>query len=266
MGSGISSEIPLKDILQTALTGFGVISAGISAISGLGSAGGLNLNAWNPQETVTRGAVKLGVSSGFTQQTSGSGFTTTGSSEDMKSSAMGSAAEQSEEGGKVMGTGETDVEYSASNIYKLLTGIDTSREIIPIAVKEEILNDSSWGWIARTDKIIAALQQISAEVGIISLNTGLLGGLNALLGGGNKNEAQTPTNDKIEIEGVSQEVLERLVEVIAVAITSGVQNYAGADGVPVIVTNDISGGMEGFGDNNYAPNKIAIGTPYAMTR
>lgn len=252
MGSGISSEIPLRDILQTALTGFGVISAAISSIGGLasGSEFGLGLNAWNPKESVTRGAVKLGVSSGFTQQTSGSGFTAVSGGEDMKSSAMGSAAEQSEAGGKVMGTGETDVEYSASNIYKLLTGIDTSREIIPIAVNDINLSSSNDGWIARTDRIIEALREISLKVTAIELSTGLLGGISTLLGGGSSNNPTT-SNDKIEIDKINEEVLARLVEVIAVAVTGGVQSYVGTDGIPVVVTNEIGSGIEGFGDNVY---------------
>lgn len=265
MGSGISSEIPLRDILQTALSGFGVLSAGISAIAGMGSMGGLNLNAWNPKERVARGNARIGISSGFTQTTSGSEYISSGG-EDMKASAMGSAAEQSKSGGEIMGTGETDVEYSASNIYKLLTGED-STSIVPLVVKEEILNGSE-GWEKKTNAILEALKLINANIDSIKVNTGLLNGLNALFGGGNSG-AVAP-NSKVEIDGINDQVIVTLALSIAQALMN---NAVDNNGIPVAVTNEFGGSVEGFGDNSFGGGELrrgAIGgsllTSYAMEK
>lgn len=262
VGSGISSEIPLRDILQTALSGFGVLSAGLSAISGIGSVGGLNLNAWNPKERVARGNARIGISSGFTQTTSGSEYISAGG-EDMKASAMGSAAEQSKSGGEVMGTGEADIEYTASNIYKLLTGED-STSMVPLVVKEEILNGSE-GWEKKTNAILEALRLINANIDSIKTNTGLLNGLNALFGGGN-NGTVAP-NSKVEIDGINDQVIVTLALSIARALMNDNNE------VPVVVTNEFGGSVEGFGDNSFGGGGLrqgAIGgsllTSYATER
>lgn len=133
MGSGLSSGLPLKDILQTALTGFGLIGGVINSVQSLAAGGGLNLDMWNINKDVTRGSMGLQLSSGFTQTTSGSRYAASGSDEDLKASAMGMGKEQSEQAGETVGTGDVDTEYTSSNIYKLLTGMDENT-IAPIDV------------------------------------------------------------------------------------------------------------------------------------
>lgn len=55
MGFGMSSGLPIKDLMQTALTGFGIIGGIVSAISSLANQGGMRLEGWGANQSVTRG-------------------------------------------------------------------------------------------------------------------------------------------------------------------------------------------------------------------
>ena len=140
MGTGPSGGIPIKDLLQTALTGFGLIGGIINAFGSIGAEGGMSLESWNATQTVRRGGVNLKrLDVGMRKETSLSEFGA-GSSEDIKSGAMGSGIQQGEESKQYTSAGSVDDDYNASNIYKLLSG-KAEDNVALIKVNDEPLNN-----------------------------------------------------------------------------------------------------------------------------
>jgi len=204
MGFGLSSGLPLNDLIQTALTGFGILGGIGSAISSLGNRGGMNLEGWGASQTVTRGSANINMASGISQQKSASQVA--GSSGDIKSSAMGSGVEQGEEAKELTSAGTVDDDYNASNIYKLLTG-KTEDKIIPVSVYDtELRKQTKTAVDVYLPLVLSKLDEIKENC-----NLGSLFGATS-----SSSSKQSPLgslmNSEVTISDMDPELIERIAQ------------------------------------------------------
>ena len=91
MGSGIGLETDLNSIIQLGMVGAGTLGQIGNIIAGIGSGGGLNLNAWGHSDMTKRGTGLGGVVSGVKSSTSQTTFIGNANSSDIYDSSLHAA-------------------------------------------------------------------------------------------------------------------------------------------------------------------------------
>lgn len=116
-GSGLDLNNSLAGLLNMGLGLGQAMSLGLNILSGLGSGGGLILDAWGAQEYTKRGSGMTFSTAGVAGDVSGATYVSSGNSTDMKNSAISSATDDAEETGKITNKNNPDV-YTVDDLYK----------------------------------------------------------------------------------------------------------------------------------------------------
>ena len=91
MFAGLDLEADLNSIIQLGMVGIGTLGQVGNIIAGIGSKGGLNLDAWGHSDITNRGAGLGGVVSGVKSSTSATTFVGNANSSDIYSSSLHAA-------------------------------------------------------------------------------------------------------------------------------------------------------------------------------
>lgn len=116
-GFGLDPNTSVQDILNLGLGLSGAMSLVGNILGGLGSAGGMNLDAWGATEYTQRGNGLAFSTGDVGQSTSGSTYVASGSSQDMKKSAISTATDDAEETSKITNK-NIQPGYTMDDFYK----------------------------------------------------------------------------------------------------------------------------------------------------
>lgn len=126
MGFGLDLNASVGDLMNMGLQIGGAMSLISNILSGLGSMGGLNLNAWEAQEYTKRGSGMSFSMGGVQGGTSGSTYISTSNSTDMKNSTLNSSTDDAEETKEITNK-NTKSEHTFDDFYKVtVTGSEGS--------------------------------------------------------------------------------------------------------------------------------------------
>lgn len=100
-GFGVDLNTSVQDIMKLGVGLSQAFSLVGNILGGLGSSGGLNLDAWGATETTRRGSGMSFTTASTLGATSGSTFVSNNSSSDMKHSALSTATDDAEESAKI---------------------------------------------------------------------------------------------------------------------------------------------------------------------
>lgn len=121
MGFGLDLNTSVQDIMRLGVGLSQAFNLMTNILGGLGSAGGLNLNAWGGTEYNKRGnGMSFSTGSVF-GGTSGSTYVATSSSQDMKNSSLSSATDDADESSKITNK-NNKTEYTFDDFYKNTIG------------------------------------------------------------------------------------------------------------------------------------------------
>lgn len=121
MGFGIDLNTSVQDIMRLGVGLSQAFSLMGNILGGLGSAGGLNLNAWGATEYTQRGSGMTFTTGSTFGTTSGSTYVSTSSSQDMKNSALSTAADEADETSKITNK-NAKVEHTFDDFYNATIG------------------------------------------------------------------------------------------------------------------------------------------------
>ena len=117
MGFGLDLNTGVRGLLNMGLGIGSAMSLVGNILSGLGSAGGLNLGAWGGTEYTQRGSGMSFSTAGIAGDTSGATYVSSGNSTDMKNSSISSATDDADETSKITNKNNPDV-YTVDDLYK----------------------------------------------------------------------------------------------------------------------------------------------------
>lgn len=109
------SSFTLEGIMKTGIVGLSTLGQIGNILSSLKS-GGLDLNMWNSQDTLTRGQIEE-ITNGSVTTTSGSTYVGSSSSSDIKKSSIAGAVEESADVEEITGE-KNKAEYTFDDFYK----------------------------------------------------------------------------------------------------------------------------------------------------
>ena len=121
MGFGVDLNTSVQDIMRLGVGLSQAFSLMGNILGGLGSAGGLNLNAWGATEYTQRGSGMSFTTGSTFGTTSGSTYVSTSSSQDMKNSALSTAADEADETSNITNK-NAKVEHTFDDFYNATIG------------------------------------------------------------------------------------------------------------------------------------------------
>lgn len=134
-GFGLDLHASIGDLLKVGIIGISSLSRLGSVISGLTSAGGLNLASWGGQDVLTRGTgltLADTLRAGTSQSTSvGKGSS---SYSDIEGGSLAGQADKAKETQKKTGMQETMPEKTIDDIWKLLAVNETTLKTVPVQI------------------------------------------------------------------------------------------------------------------------------------
>lgn len=120
-GSGVNLNTSVQDIMRLGVGLSQAFSLMGNILDGLGSIGGLKLNAWGATEYTQRGSGMTFTTGSTFGTTSGSTYVSTSSSQDMKNSALSTAADEADETSKITNK-NAKVEHTFDDFYNATIG------------------------------------------------------------------------------------------------------------------------------------------------
>lgn len=142
MGNMVDLNASVNQLLRLGVGLSGAFSLMGNILGGLGAGGGLNLNAWNATEYTQRGSGMSASMDTLIGGTSSSTYVTTGSSEDMKSSALASATDDAQNTSKITNK-NVETEKTFDDFYKAVVGESAESFISTRDLRMSFINDNS---------------------------------------------------------------------------------------------------------------------------
>lgn len=178
-GFGLDLHASIGDLLKVGIIGISSLSRLGSVISGLTSAGGLNLASWGGQDVLTRGT-GLTLADTLRAGTSQSASVGKGSSSysDIEGGSLAGQAEKAKETQKKTGMQETMPEKTIDDVWKFITRNDTL-DAVPVYV--ESVNTEAKFPIQSED-----ITQIRINTNSLTALSGISSGLSKLTNNSNK--------------------------------------------------------------------------------